>query len=111
MATYRIYFFGPAAIIGREDFEAKSDTIALQMAQALFDACSDNCQSFDLWQEERHVAVPRLFRPSSFVELSKANQERVIQTEEVIAQSGSLIAKSRRLLQKLAINYPGFSDC
>jgi hypothetical protein len=106
MATYRIYFFGEQKIVGRHDFEADSDTTARQMAQALFDACSDNCQSFDLWQVSKHISVPRLFRPLSFAELSAASQERVIQTKEQIAQSAWVVAKSRRLLEYLETNRP-----
>jgi len=43
MATYCIYFFGAQEVIGRHDFEADSNTIAIQMAQALFDAYSASC--------------------------------------------------------------------
>jgi hypothetical protein len=39
--TYRIYFFGDRAISRRHDIDAENDTTALQMAHALFDACSD----------------------------------------------------------------------
>jgi hypothetical protein len=91
-------------IIGRHDFEADGDPTAAQMAQALFDVCSDSCQSFDLWKGSKHISVPRLFRSVSFAELSAASQERVIQTEEQIAQSEWLVAKSRRLLEYLETN-------
>jgi hypothetical protein len=37
----------------------------------------------------------------SFAELSAASQERVIRTEEQIAESEWLVAKSRRLLEQL----------
>ena len=80
MATYRIYFIGETVIRGRDDFEADNDQAAIQIAHALFDACSDNCRSFDLWQQICRVAVPRLFEPTTFDELSAANQERVIET-------------------------------
>ena len=104
MARYRIYFFGVEEIIGRHDFEADGDPTAVQMAQALFDVCSDTCQSFDLWRSSKHISVPRLFRSLSFAELSEVSQERVIQTEEQIAQSAWLVAKSRRLLEYLEAN-------
>jgi hypothetical protein len=71
------------------------------MAQALFDACSDSCQSFDLWQASRRISIPQLFQPMSFAELSAASQERVIRTEEQIAESEWLVAKSHRLLEQL----------
>ena len=97
-------FFGVEEIIGRHDFEADGDPTAVQMAQALFDVCSDTCQSFDLWRSSKHISVPRLFRSLSFAELSEVSQERVIQTEEQIAQSAWLVAKSRRLLEYLEAN-------
>ena len=104
MARYRIYFFGVEEVIGRHDFEADGDPTAVQMAQALFDVCSDTCQSFDLWRSSKHISVPRLLRSLSFAELSEVSQERVIQTEEQIAQSAWLVAKSRRLLEYLEAN-------
>jgi hypothetical protein len=82
MATYRIYFFGTYEVVGRHEFDADSDIIAIPMAQALFDACSDICWSFDLWQGSRYVSVPRLLHKMSVVELSAASQERVIQKLE-----------------------------
>jgi hypothetical protein len=51
--------------------------------------------------------VPRLFRSLSFAELSEVSQERVIQTEEQIAQSAWLVAKSRGLLEYLEANRAG----
>jgi hypothetical protein len=66
MAEYRIYFFSTEKVIGRDDFDADSDAIAIQMAQALFDAGFDRSESFDLWQGARHVSIPRLFQPMSF---------------------------------------------
>jgi hypothetical protein len=97
--TYRIYFFGDRAISGRHDFDAENDPTALQMAHALSDACPDSCQSFDLWRGERRV--PRTYRETSFAEMSAANQQAVIETEETLAQSRWSVAKSRRLLERL----------
>jgi hypothetical protein len=101
MATYRIYFIGETVIRGRHDFDAENDQSAIQVAYVLLDACSDDCRSFDLWQDTRRVAVPRLYEPTTFDELSAANQERVVETEELIVQSEWRIAKSRRLLEAL----------
>ena len=102
MAEYRIYLVGPGLIQRRHDFQADNDQIAVQIAHILFDACSDDCESFDLWSGARRVAVPRLFQPKTFDDLSAANQECVIDTEERIVHSGWLIAQSRRLLERLA---------
>lgn len=102
MASYRIYFFGESVIRGRHDFDAENDQNAIQIAHVLFDACSDDCRHIDLWQGTRRVAVPRLFQPKTFDELSAANQECVVDTEERIVHSEWHIAQSRRLLERLA---------
>lgn len=101
MASYRIYLFGEGAICGRHDFAAPSDQNAIEVALVLFDACADDCQSFDLWRGTKRIAIPRLVAPRSFDELSAANQELVVETEEGIVQSEWNVAKSRRLLETL----------
>jgi hypothetical protein len=75
--TYRIYFFGDRAICGRHDFDAANDATAFQIAQALFDACSDSCQSFHLWQGERRLYVLRTYRETSFAEMSQQTNRRL----------------------------------
>lgn len=85
MAEYRIYLLRKGSIRGRHDFEAASDQHATQIAHALLDTCSDDCDSFDLWSEIRHVAVPRPFVPKTFDELSEVLQERTLEIEEQIA--------------------------
>ena len=101
MLPYRIYFIDEGSICGRHDFSGESDHAAIQMAHVLFEACSDGCDLFDLWQGTRHVAVPQPFVPMTFAELSATAQELVVETEECIVQSQWNIAKSRRLLQAL----------
>ena len=101
MASYRIYFGGENIIRGRHDFDADGDQNAIQIAYALLDACSDDCRSFDLWQHTRRIPIPRMVQPTTFDELSAANQERVVETEERMARSEWAIARSRRLLDRL----------
>jgi hypothetical protein len=101
MAEYRIYLRRQTAIRGRHDFEAASDQNAIQIAHLLLDACSDDCDSFDLWSGTRHVAIPRLFVPKTFEELSEVLQERTLDTEERIANGEWHTARSRRLLEGL----------
>lgn len=99
MAEYRIYFIGESAIRGRYDFDADDDQAAIQIAHVLFDACSENCQSYDLWQQSRRVAVPRLFKPGTFDELAAVHQERAIEVEEGIINSEWQMASRSRLLE------------
>jgi hypothetical protein len=101
MPSYHIYIVGERIIRGRHDFEADDDQNAIQIAHALLDACSDECQSFDLWQGTRRIPIPRPVEPTTFDELSAANQQRAIETEERIVQSEWAIAWSRRLLDRL----------
>ena len=101
MAEYRIYFVGMNTICGRHDFDADNDQSAIQIAHVLFEACSGDCQAYDLWQGVRRVPIPCLFVPLTFDELSAAHQEVVVATEEHIAHSEWNIAKSRRLLESL----------
>lgn len=101
MAEYRIYLLRESAIRGRHEFEAASDQNAIQIAHVLFDACSDDCNSFDLWSGTRHVAIPRLFVAKTFDELSEVLQEHTLDTEERIANGEWRTARSRRLLERL----------
>jgi hypothetical protein len=101
MPLYRIYFVGERIIRGRHDFDADDDQNAIQIAHALLDACSNDCQSFDLWQETRRIPIPRLVEPTTFDELSAANQERAIETVEQVVQREWAIAWSRQLLDRL----------
>lgn len=102
MASYRIYFFfGKRAILGRHDFGVDKDQSAIQIAHVLFDTGSDDCGSFDLWQGTRRIPTPWLFVPKTFDQLSAANQECVVDTEERIVHSEWRIAISRRLLERL----------
>ena len=101
MPSYHIYIVGERIIRGRHDFEADDDQNAIQIAHVLLDACADDCQSFDLWQETRRIPIPRLVEPTTFDELSAANQQRAIETVEQIVQSEWAIAWSRRLLDEL----------
>jgi hypothetical protein len=94
MPAYRIYFFGDRQIHGRYDFDADKDQSAIQIGHVLFEACSDDCQSFDLWQDIKRLAVPRLFAPNTFDELSATHQELIVDTEERIAHSEWRIASS-----------------
>jgi len=102
MATYRMYFLASGRIEGREDFEADQDVAAIRIARVLYDACSDICQSFELWQGTRQINTqqPQHSR-TSIADLIEAHQRVTIETEEVISQSDWMIARSRRLIATL----------
>lgn len=53
---YRFYFLGPdCRIVGAREFEAESDTAALDHAQQLFRANPSQHRGFELWQNRRRV--------------------------------------------------------
>src|SRR5215472_1613305 len=101
MADYRIYLMVAGRIRAREDFKADNDIDAIRIAQTLCDACSDSCNSFDLWQGERKVDPPQGFQPVSFAELTQAHQQIVVETEETLVESDWTIAQSKRLIERI----------
>jgi hypothetical protein len=101
MTAYRLYFKAGGSIVARQDFDGENDADAQQIAVALFDACSDSCQTFDLWQGGRQVPIRLPHRTASLRDLSDAHQDTVLGTEEIIARSDWAIARSRRLIEQL----------
>jgi hypothetical protein len=98
MPSYRIYFRGGGVIVGRDDFEADADEVALLIACNLRDACSDMCDRFELWQGARHVDW-RLNSPAIRPEqINACTQEVVAEREMVIRDSAWQIAWSKHLL-------------
>jgi hypothetical protein len=105
MPVYRMYFGirGQRQIHGCEEFEAGDDAAAIRIACVLYDACSDACDYFELWQgEERPVYSRQGYRQGTrLADLIEAHQNVVIEREEHISQSHWLIAQSRRLIEAL----------
>lgn len=102
MASYRVYFrTSDGYIRGREDFEADDDTIALVMAETVFETCSDTVDYFDLWCGARLVLEPR---PSTLtlIEVIEKRQANIVEMEENIRDGGWAISSSQRLLRMLA---------
>lgn len=101
MGTYRLYFKARALIVARQDFETDGDAGAQRLAAALFDACSDTCDTIDLWQGPRHITLELPGRGTGFDGLSAVHQEIVVRTEEMIVRSEWALAASRRLIEQL----------
>ena len=105
MAIYRFRFFDDDDHImrGQFDFEAGDDVQAVETAEILFDACSDRCQSWEIWEAElflvrgpQNIGIP--LRAS---DLTKRRQEYIVYCEEIILQSKWMVASSERLLAEL----------
>jgi hypothetical protein len=101
MALYRMYFLVADRVRAREDFESDNDIDAIRIAQVLSDACSDSCNSFELWKEERKVDTALGPQPVSFDELTQVHQQIVLETEETILENHWTIARSKRLIQRI----------
>jgi hypothetical protein len=102
-ASYRIYFRTSRGMLaGREEFVAEDDWSALVIATELVDACSDVCVSFELWEGTRRVdrEVFGRLEPSS-ADLNRRMQEAVIEREIMMRDSEWLVARSKRLLQRI----------
>ena len=87
MADYRMYFLAADRIEARQDFQADDDIDAIRLAQVLCEACSDRCDSFELWREKRKVDTAQGSQPASVAELTQAHQQLVLETEEAILTS------------------------
>jgi len=106
MAWYRMYFVDP-----QQDFRwpydlyAQDDAHALILAHAALDACSDVQIAVELWQGARRIAGTSMRRPENirvhWEELPIESQESLLQIEEAIHDSGTMMARSRRLWERM----------
>ena len=102
MNVYTVYFLVSGRIRARQDFAADNNVDAIRVARQLYDACSDRCESFELWQGDWVISTrPPPYLGTSFAGLRVAHQQLVIEMEEAILVSHTLIAQSRRLIERL----------
>ena len=86
-------------ITGREEFAAENDAAALAIARGIFDAATDLCDAFELWDGSRQIDQGRMATlPTSVVAAQR--QEQIIRAEEALLSSGWAIARSRSLLAR-----------
>jgi|SRR5215472_3983381 len=102
MSAYRMYFRTAGEIRGRDDFEANDDVTAIRVARVLYDACSDVCDSFELWQGRRQIPARQAHhQKANLADLIEVHQRVAIERAEHISQSRSMIARSKRLIETL----------
>lgn len=106
MAWYRMYFVDrQQKIRWPYDLHAEDDARALVLAHASRDACSDVEIEVELWQGARRIAGTSNRRPETtrthWEELPIDKQQSLLQIEEALLHSGTKIARSRRLLERL----------
>jgi len=99
VAEYRVYLRDKVGFIrAQQDFAADSLAEAIESASFLFDACSDQCASYELWCGTLLFAQ-KLTRPPPvrLEHVSEATQKNVVELEETLRQSHWAVAKSTRL--------------
>ena len=106
MAWYRMYFVDRLQQVRWPyDLHAENDAHALILAHASQDACADVQIAVELWQGARRIAGTSNRRPeairANWEELPVDRQEALLQIEEAILHSGTMIARSRRLRERL----------
>ena len=101
MGTYRVYFRASTRIVGRHDFTTDDDQSAVTIADVLCDACSDCCDSFEVWNGDHRVIGLTPHSPRSANVILGRKQRSIVEFEEAIQQSDWVVANSRKLLERL----------
>ncbi len=106
MTWYRLYFLDTVGrISARDEFEADDEADAAGLAALLYDACSDACPSFELWQGARRVLPPSHHMPApprrSAALITQKMQETALEREELLQRSQTRLAGSKRLLSQM----------
>ena len=71
MNVYSVYFLVSGRIRARQDFATDNNVDAIRIARLLYDACSDCCESFELWEGDRIIFTrPPPYRGTSFAGLA-----------------------------------------
>lgn len=102
---YRLFFLdGRAGIQARHEFLAENDAEAKMLAALLFDACSDICAGYELWNYARQIVSTRTGlgmsgRPLTPESISEEWQRYLLDLEEAFRRSHWRLAKSTRLLE------------
>jgi len=101
-APYQLHLYeADGRIMARELFDAPDDGEALQIAAALFDACSELCADYRLTRDGIALdPVEHLSRAPSASLLRARAQQIVLEREIALADSHELLAGSKRLLDK-----------
>lgn len=106
MAWYRMYLvdkFGKFR--WPHDLNADSDSEALALVHAMQHACSDMAVNMELWQGARRIPgvsgkTPTVLRQTWEQMLAKRH-DALLRTEEALSNSGTAIARSRRLQERI----------
>ena len=100
---YRILFFNDRAmLVAHQELAAPSDAAAKLIGAAIFQACEDECASYEIWSGPIRLVTG--MRPSTMpnvFELTHQLGSMAADNEERIAASAWALARSRKLLGTL----------
>lgn len=101
---YRVYLLQATdQILAAETLSATDDHEAIAIAATVHDACSDACGGYEVWRGAERIAGTHAGRISArsttLADLTERHQQSVIDLEERMQRTFSILAKSRRLLQ------------
>jgi hypothetical protein len=102
-ADYRLYFLSDH-VVGQFDFQADDDDRAVETAEIIFDACSDSCRSWQIWEGDVFLVSGPLRLHGAQLRtkgLTERRQEHIVECEEAILRSEWAIASSERLMAEL----------
>jgi hypothetical protein len=106
MPGYRLYFTQNDVVTGCTVISAPSDDQAVTIAFAIYEACDDVHHEFELWRLGRLVASNKpVVPPSLFARvgaISEKMQASLLATEEALANTRARVARSRKLIRRLA---------
>lgn len=100
--VYRFYLLNDH-IIGQLDFQTEDVDQALEIAEIMFDVCSDRCRSWQVWDGDVFVASgPRTAAARlGASDLTERRLENIVRCGEALLNSDWAIASSVRLLAEL----------
>jgi hypothetical protein len=102
MGTYRVFFRSGSNIVGRFDLCAKDDQAATALAETLCEACSDQCDAFEVWNGGHCICAGRTPRSLRRLDdIQEKTQASIVEWEETIQRSQWAIAGSQKLLARL----------
>ena len=101
MGGYRVFFRNGPNIVGRHDFTADNDQAAVTTADVLCDACSDRCDSFEVWSGARCIVGRTSRSPRAVDVIMGRSQQSIVECEDALQRSDWIIASSKKLLDRL----------
>ncbi|HEY1876446.1 MAG TPA: PAS domain-containing protein [Rhizomicrobium sp.] len=103
MRLYRLYLKSWSNhTIGRADYDADDEAIALAIAAGIFDACSDIAAGMEVWKgPEMIFSSKQSALPGKSADLTGHQKRLITSTEIKLRDSGWQISKSRKLIEAI----------